>query len=158
MCSSDLRLGKGDVLGDGRVQVMADHQHVQVLVERIHRVRARRVGRRRQHVGLAADLDDVGRVAAARALRVEGVDAATGDRADGGLDVARLVEAVGVQGDLQPELVGCAERGVDRRGGRTPVLVDLVSRGACERLLGADPRPARLWLREHGARLHAITA
>ena len=26
------------------------------------------------------------------------------------------------------------------------------------RLLGADPRPARLWLREHGARLHAITA
>ena len=35
-----------------------------------------------QHIGLAADLDDVGGVAAASSLSVEGVDGAASDRSD----------------------------------------------------------------------------
>ena len=44
---------------------------------------------RRQHVRLAAHLDDVGRVAAARALGVEGVDGAALEGGDRVLDEAR---------------------------------------------------------------------
>ena len=57
-----------------------------------------------------------GRVAAAGALRVEGVDRAAVDGPQRGLEVARLVEAVGVQRDLDTHLVGRTQRGVDRRG------------------------------------------
>jgi hypothetical protein len=68
---ADPRLGERDVLGDRGIEVVAHHQHVEVLGDRVHRVRPRRIRRRRQHVRFAADLDDVGRVAAARALGVQ---------------------------------------------------------------------------------------
>ena len=77
---ADARLGERDVLGDRRVEVVAHHQHVEVLVDRVDGVRPRRVGRRRQHVRLAARLDDVGRVAAAGAFGVVGVDRAALER------------------------------------------------------------------------------
>ena len=41
----DPRLGKRDVLGYCRIQMVADHQHVQMLIERVDRERARRIGR-----------------------------------------------------------------------------------------------------------------
>ena len=56
-------------------------------------VRARRVGRRRQHVRLAARLDDVGRVAAARAFGVVGVDRAAPDRVERRLRRSRIRSA-----------------------------------------------------------------
>src|SRR5439155_20480045 len=72
----DAALGEGDVLGDVGVEVVTHHQHVEMLLQRVHRERARRVGGGRQHVPQARDLDDVGRVPAAGALGVEGVDGA----------------------------------------------------------------------------------
>ena len=42
--AADAALGEGDVLGQILVQVMADHQHVQVLVERVDGVGAGGVG------------------------------------------------------------------------------------------------------------------
>ncbi len=41
----DAALGERHVLGNARIQVVTHHQHVQVLIERIHRERPRRVGR-----------------------------------------------------------------------------------------------------------------
>jgi len=41
----DSALGKGQVLGYRRVEVVADHQHVEVLVDGVDRKRARRVRR-----------------------------------------------------------------------------------------------------------------
>ena len=41
---ADAALGEGHVLGDAGVQVVADHQHVEVLVERVDGERPRRVG------------------------------------------------------------------------------------------------------------------
>src|SRR4029077_373668 len=58
----DARLGEGHVLGDGRVEVVADHQHVQVLVDSVDRVGHGRIGGGGQHVGFAAQSDDVRRV------------------------------------------------------------------------------------------------
>ena len=98
--AADAALGERDVLGDVRVEVVADHQHVEVLVERVDRERPRRVRRAREHVRLAADADDVRRVAAAGALGVVRVDRAALERGDRVVDVARLVQRVGVDRDL----------------------------------------------------------
>ena len=58
---------------------------------------------------MSGDGDDVRCVSAAGSFGVERVDRAARDGADGGVDVAGLVEGVGVQGDLEAELVGGAQ-------------------------------------------------
>lgn len=119
------RLGEGHVLGDVARQVVADHEHVEVLVERVARVGARGVRAAGQDVGVRDDGDDVGRVPAAGALGVVGVDGAARDGGEGGLDVPGLVERVGVDEALHVHLVAHAQAGVDRRRRRAPVLVQL---------------------------------
>jgi hypothetical protein len=69
---ADAAFGKGQVFGNAGVQVVADHQHVHMLVQRVDGVGARGVGGAGQHIGLAHHLQDVGRMAAARAFGVEG--------------------------------------------------------------------------------------
>src|SRR5690606_10036640 len=49
--AADAALGEGHVLGNARVQVVADHQHVQVLVDGVAGERTGRVGRGGQYVG-----------------------------------------------------------------------------------------------------------
>ena len=90
---ADAAFGEGEILGNALVEVMADHQHVEMLVERVLRIGPRRVGGRGQHVGEARNLHDVGRVTAARALGVEGVDGAALEGLDRVLDKARFVRA-----------------------------------------------------------------
>ena len=53
---ADAGLREGYVLGDGGVQVMAHHEHVQMLVDRVDRVRPGRIGGAGQDVGLPAAL------------------------------------------------------------------------------------------------------
>ena len=76
------------------------------------------------------DLDDVGRVAAAGAFGVEGVDGAALERLDGVLDEAGFVERVGVDHHLHVVVVGDRQAAVDRRRRRAPVLVQLQRAGA----------------------------
>ena len=76
-------------------------------------------------LAVRCDGDDVGRVAAAGALGVVRVDRPAGDGGQRRVDVAGLVERVGVDGDLHARLVGDGEAGVDRRRRRAPVLVQL---------------------------------
>ena len=97
---------------------------------RVDGVGPRRIGRGRQHVGCAGDLDDVRRVAAAGALGVEGVDGAALERRDRVLDEARFVERVGVDRDLHVVFVGDRQAAVDRGRRRAPVLVQLQADGA----------------------------
>jgi hypothetical protein len=52
------------------------------------------------------DLDDIGRMAAAGAFGVEGVDGAALEGADGVLDEAALVQRVGVEHHLHVVVVG----------------------------------------------------
>jgi hypothetical protein len=78
----------------------------------------------------ARDLDDVGRVAAAGALGVEGVDGAALERLDGVLDEAGFVQRVGVDHHLDVVIVGDRQAAVDRRRRRAPVLVQLERAGA----------------------------
>ena len=131
----DPALGEGEVLRDGAVQVVADHEHVEVLVEGVHRVRPGRVRAAGQHVRVPGDGDDVRRVTASGTLRVVRVDAPAGDRGEGVLDEAGLVEGVAVQRHRDPVLPGHRQRGVDRRRGRAPVLVQLEAARAGPQLL-----------------------
>ena len=137
---ADAAFGEGDVLGNARAQVVADHQHVEMLGHGVDRVGPRRVGRRRQHVRQARHLDDVGRMAAAGALGVEGVDGAALEGGDGVLDEAGLVQRVGVDRHLHVMLVGDGQAVVDGGGRGAPILVQLQAAGAGRG--SAPPAPA----------------
>ena len=132
---ADARFREGEVLGDGAVEVMADHQHVEVLVERVHREGPRGIGRRGQHVVEPRHPHDVGGVAAAGALGVEGVDGAALEGRDRVLDEARFVQRVGVDHHLHVVVVRDREAVVDGGGRRAPVLVELHRAGAALDLL-----------------------
>ena len=146
--AADAAFGEGQVLGDAGVEVVAHHQHVEVLVDRVHGVGHGRVGRRGQEVLLAHHAQDVRRVAAARAFGVEGAQRAALRRRDRVLDEARFVERVAVDRDLGVGLVGHAQAAVDRRGRGAPVLVQLQADGAGLDLLAQRLGLARVALAE----------
>ncbi len=128
-------LGECHILGDRRVEVVAHHRHVEVLVEGVHRVGIGGIGRGRQAVRDAGDANDVGRMAAAGSFRVIHVDRAPGDGGEGILDEAGLVERVGVELHLEIDVVGDRETRVDGRRHRAPVFVDLEAEAAGLELL-----------------------
>ena len=109
------------------VEVVAHHQHVEVLVDRVDGVGHRRVGRRLgRKLASPTHAQDVGRVAAAGALGVEGAQRAALGRGDGVLDEAALVERVAV--DRRPACrwhSATVEAAVDRRRRGAPVFVQL---------------------------------
>jgi len=127
---ADAALRKRQIFRDRRIEMVAHHQHVEMLVDGVFGERPRRIGRRRQHVLQARDLDDVGRVAAAGAFGVEGVDGAALERLDGVLDETRLVQRVGVDHHLDVVVVGHRKAIVDRRRRGAPVLVQFQRAGA----------------------------
>ena len=74
---------------------------------------------------IAADLDDVRRVTAARPFGVEGVDGAALDGADRVLDETALVQRIGVDHHLHVVFVGDRQAAVDGSRRRAPVLMQL---------------------------------
>ena len=133
--AADARFGEGHILRDAWIQVVAHHQHVEVLLERVAGVRAGGVGAAGKHVGFAADFDDVGGVTAAGPFGVKGVDGAAADGADRVFHKAGLVEGVGVDAHLHVEAVGHRQAAVDRGWGGAPVFVQLEAAGAGAHLL-----------------------
>ena len=107
------------------VHAVAQQDHVEVLGDGVHAVGKRRIRRRREHVVDAGELEDVRRMTAAAPLHVVRVQDPAVEHGEGVLDGHGLVEPVGVEGDLDVELVGDAQRGVDRAQGRAGVLVHL---------------------------------
>ena len=102
------------------IEVVTDHDHVEELGLRVDAVGQRRVGRAREHVELAGDLQDVGGVAAARALAVVRVDRASLEGRDRVFDEARLVQRVGVDRHLDVVLVGDVAAPLGSRPGWCP--------------------------------------
>jgi hypothetical protein len=68
--AADAALRERDVLRQIRIEVMTHHQHVEMLVDGVDRVRPRRVRGTRQHIRLAAYANNVRRVSAASAFAV----------------------------------------------------------------------------------------
>ncbi|MNE51968.1 hypothetical protein D3C80_1466220 [compost metagenome] len=119
---------------------MADHQHVQVLVDGVYRVRQRGVGGRGQNIRVRAGCDNIRRMAAARAFGMKRMDGATVNRGQRVLDKTRLVQRVAVQRHLNIHLLGDAQRAVDRRRRRTPVFVNFKTNGPRRDLLAQRVR------------------
>ena len=123
--ATNAAFGESHVLGQVRVEMMADHEHVEVLVNRIDRVRPRRIGGTRQHVRLAADADDVWRMTAARAFAVISVNRATLERGNRAFDERGFVQRVRMDRHLHVVLVRHAQAAINRGGRRAPVFVEL---------------------------------
>src|SRR5262245_36631717 len=104
-----------------------------MLIQRVPREWHRRIRRRWEDVGFAAETNDVGRVAAAGTFSVIRVNRAAVDCGNRVFDEARFVQRVGVNGYLHVVLVGYREAPVDRRRRRAPVFMKLETDGA-----GAD--------------------
>jgi hypothetical protein len=108
-----------------RIQVVADHQHVHMLIERVVGEGHGRVGRAGQKVGLAHHLQDVGRVAAACAFGVKGAQPPPPRGFDGVFHITRFIERVRMQGHLDVRFVGHVQAIADGRWGAAPVFVQL---------------------------------
>ena len=134
---------------------MADHEHVEVLLDGVHRERTRGIGRRRQRIRQPGHLDDVRRMSAAGALGMVSVDGSAVDRANGVLDESGLVDRVGVNRDLHVELVGDTQARVDSCRRTAPVFVQLEPDGAGADLLAQTIRAAGVALTQE-AKIHRI--
>ena len=121
------RLGERQVLGHRRVEVVADHQHVEVLVDGVHGVRPGRVGRGRQHVAAAPATVMMSGACPPPAPSVwYAWIAPAGDRARGCPATKPASFSVSVWiATCTPVCVGHPQAGVDRGGRRAPVLVQL---------------------------------
>ena len=128
---ADPAFGEGEILGDRGIEMVADHEHVEMLVDRVHREGPRRVGGRRQHIRQPGDLHDVGRMAAPCPLDMVHVDGAALAGSNRVLAIAELVDGVGVQVHGEIIAVGSDEALVDDRGRRAEILVDLDRHAAC---------------------------
>ena len=126
--AADAAFGKGHVLGDGFVEVVAHHEHVEVFLQRVHGEGARGVGGGGQHIVRATYFDDVGGVTAARAFGVKGMDGAPADGLHRVLDKAAFVEGVGVDHDLHVHVIGHGQAAINCAGGGAPILVQLEAR------------------------------
>ena len=133
---TDAAFCESHILGNLRIEMMADHEHVEMLGDGVDGIGARGIGGGRENVGKAGDAHDVGGVAAAGAFGVIGVNGAASDGGDGGFKEASFVDGVGVDGHLNVEFVGGFETGVDGRGGGAPIFVEFQAAGACFDLFG----------------------
>jgi hypothetical protein len=138
--TSNAAFGKGHILGQVRIEVVADHQHVQVLVQRVDRVRARRVSGTGQDIGFAANANDIRSMAAAGAFGMVSVNRAAFNRGDSCFEKTRFVERIGVNGHLHILFVGDAQAAINRCRGCSPVFMKLEADGAAEDLLRQSGR------------------
>src|SRR6266481_5831131 len=122
---ADAALSKGDVLWNTSVEVMSDHYHIERLFKRVHGEGPRRSCRGWDDVWFAADLDDVGGVAATGSFGVKGVNSSSLKGCDCILDKTAFVQCVSVDKNLHIHVIRDGEAAIDGGGGRTPVFMKL---------------------------------
>ena len=89
--AADAGFGEGHVLGDVRIQVVTDHQHVEMFIRGVDRIGSRRVGGRRQYIGFTAGLDDVRSMSTTGTFGVIGVNGPALHCRQGVLDETRFI-------------------------------------------------------------------
>ena len=103
---ADAAFGKGHIFRNARIKMVADHEHIQMLIHRIHRVRHGGVGGRRQHARFTDQAQDIRRMAATCTFGMEGLDGAATNGLDGFLNKTAFIQRVGMDGDLDIHLIG----------------------------------------------------
>ncbi len=105
--ATDARFGERDVLRNRWVQMVTDHQHVQMLVDGIYRIRTRGFVDEGSTFGSPQAPDDVRTCrCAARRFGVIGVDRAALEGREGVLDEARFVQRIRMDRDLHVQALG----------------------------------------------------
>lgn len=132
------------------VEVVADHQHVQMFFQSVDGERPRRVGRGWQHMFLAADLDDIGGMSAASTFGVKGVDCSAFHGGDGVFDKAAFVQRIGVDHHLHVHGIGHGQAAINGAGRSAPVFVQLQSTGARVHLFFQSCRKRGITLARNG--------
>ncbi len=89
-------IGKGHVFRNIRVEVVTDHQHIEMLVNRVDRVGPRWIRRRWQHMGFATGTDNIRRVATTGALGVIGMNGSPLKCREGIFDKTGLIKRIGM--------------------------------------------------------------
>ena len=97
--------GKGHIFRNARIKMMAYHEHIQMLIHRIHGVRHGGVGGRRQHTRFTHQAQNIRRMPATGTFGMEGLDGAAANGLDGFLDKAAFIQRVGMDGDLNIHLI-----------------------------------------------------
>ena len=123
--SADAVMGDRQVARHIRIEPMDAHDHGDVLIEGVHSVGQGRVGRGADHVVDTGQSEDVRGVPAAAPFNMEGVDHPAVGHRQGVVDRQPLVQSVGVEADLDIELLGGVQGGIERAQVRPGVLVDL---------------------------------
>mmetsp|Transcript_19164 Transcript_19164/g.47716 ORF Transcript_19164/g.47716 Transcript_19164/m.47716 type:complete len:242 (-) Transcript_19164:161-886(-) len=132
---SNATLGKRHVLGNARIQVVTNHEHVKMLVHGVDGKWTCGVGRRWKYVGLLHNFNNIGSVSTACSFCVVGVDGSSLHGRNTVVDKATLVECVGVDGNRDIVLIGKAQTGVNRRWSCSPILVELETGSTCQETL-----------------------
>ena len=126
---ADAAFGECHVFGDGFIQMVTDHQHVQMFVYRVDGEGPCRVGRGGQNKAFAADFDNVRGVAAACAFGMKRVDGAALHGLYRMFDKPGFVQRVCVDHHLHIHRIGHAKAAINRGGGCSPILVQLQGAG-----------------------------
>src|SRR4051812_9335498 len=103
--------------------MVANHEHVQMLIDGVYREWACWVGRGGEHVRFSRNSDNVRCMSSAGTFGMEGMNGAAFEGSNGILDKSGFVQGVGMNSNLNVQLVCDAQASVNRGGGGSPVLV-----------------------------------
>ena len=84
------------IFRNGRIEMVTNHQHIEMFIYGIDGVRTCRVGRRWQHIGLPTGFDDIGRMATTRTFRVIGMNRAITNRCQRVFHKSTFIQGIGM--------------------------------------------------------------
>src|SRR4029077_3631521 len=126
---ADPTLGEGNVLGNSAVEMVGNHEHIEGLIERIHRVGPRWICRRWDDICLTAHFDDVRGMSSTGPFGVKGVNSPALECCYSIFDKPALVQRVCVDKNLHIHVIRDREAAIDGGGSRTPVFMKLQATG-----------------------------
>ena len=132
---SNTGICKCNILRNVFIEMVANHQHIEMLIERILRKWHCRICRGRKHIRSGSCADDIRGMTATCALGMIGVDCSPINRSERILNASTLVQRIRMNCDLNIILVCDIETMVDDCRCCTPVLMNLESHRACLDLL-----------------------
>ena len=103
--------------------MMADHQHIKMLFQRVYAIGPGRVGRRRDHMPFTAYLDNIRGMTAASPFGMKGMDGPALHRGNRVFNKAAFVQRIGVDHHLDIHFIGHAETVIYSRRCRAPIFM-----------------------------------
>ena len=128
--AANAAFGKGDVFRDFRIEVVTNHEHVEMLIQRIDGERTCWISRAGKNIGLSTDSDDIRSMSSTRPFRVISMDGSALERSHRIGQISRFIQSIGVNSDLNVVIFRNAASNSRSRQGSFPN-----PHGASDRLL-----------------------